>query len=40
MCKPHKMNGAGGLKSKIHKTGFGNVRKDKSTERDMVEHDA
>jgi len=40
LCKPHKMNGAGGLKDKIHKTGFGNVRKAKGTERDMVEHDA
>ena len=39
MCKPHKMNGAGGLKSKIHKTGFGNVRKDKGTAHDMADSD-
>lgn len=26
MCKPHKMNGAGGGKLKVSKTGFGKLR--------------
>ena len=26
MCKPQKMNGAGGLKLKIQKVGFGKLR--------------
>lgn len=26
MCKPHKMNGAGGLKLDVHKVGFGKIR--------------
>lgn len=26
MCKPHKMNGAGGHKLKVNKVGFGAIR--------------
>lgn len=28
MCKPHKMNGAGGRKLKVNKTGFGKLRRE------------
>lgn len=35
MCKPHKMNGAGGLKHKAHKAGFSGIRAVKAAEDDQ-----
>ena len=41
MCKPHKMNGAGGLKLDVHKVGFGKIRDEAHAKVDLkTEHDA
>ena len=40
LCKPHKMNGAGRLKHEVHKIGFGRLRREASTEADLLHDDS
>lgn len=37
MCKPHKMNGAGGLRLRVQKVGFGNLRAERHAKDDVHE---
>ena len=37
MCKPHKANGAGGLKLKVQKIGFGPIRSAVHADADLRE---
>jgi len=39
LCKPHKMNGAGGLKKEVHKIGFGRLRSEACAVADLMQHD-
>jgi hypothetical protein len=37
MCKPQKMNGAGGIKMDVHKIGFGKLRDEAHAKIDLRE---
>jgi hypothetical protein len=39
LCKPHKMNGAGGLKNEVHKIGFGRLRGEAFAAADLSQHE-
>lgn len=36
LCKPHKANGSGGLRLKVSKRGFGNLRREAHARRDLA----
>jgi hypothetical protein len=36
MCKPQKMNGAGGIKMDVHKIGFGKLRDEAHAKIDLI----